>query len=179
MKIASVYEAWTNFINDQKYEKFFRSKNDRWFLKRFQVESFMIEHGRRPAQSSKDKAEKELGIFISNQIMNYPESKEAMANEDVRNSWSDLVNDERFFIHFASNKEVWYIRCEQARKFLLEHGKRPSESSEIQEERQLCNWIVTQQSCFRSQKKIMAEEDVRESWIAFTSGFPKLFKVQK
>jgi hypothetical protein len=75
MKNDDIYNKWNQFINDDKYSRYFMSNEEKWKNILEKVKKYMDENNKRPSSSSKNKDEKELGKWVKNQII-YSDSEE-------------------------------------------------------------------------------------------------------
>ena len=81
MKEQEIYDAWTEFINDERYKEYFMSNEEQWYENLKKVKEFMDTHQKRP--SSTNEEEKSLGLWIHNQKTNY--GKNIMKEETGKN----------------------------------------------------------------------------------------------
>lgn len=137
---------------------------DAWHYKLGLVKEFIDTNKKRPSTISKNKDEKTLGIWISNQLYNYKNRIYIMTIDKIYNSWESFVNDDKYKEYFLSNKEQWYIYLEQVKKFINKNNKRPSKRSENTYEKSLGFWIIYQ--VYKNKNSIMKKKYYKD-WINF------------
>ena len=87
-----IYNKWTDFINEDKYKKFFLSNEAEWIDKLNDVKKYIDENGKRPSNKNKEEKIKQFGKWINNQIKNYKSKKYIMANDLIHDKWTDFIN---------------------------------------------------------------------------------------
>lgn len=100
MKNEQIYNIWTNFINDKKYSKFFMSNIDEWYNKLEKYKQFINENNKRPNQKSKNTDEKQIGLWVNTQLTTYKNQKYIMSNEQIYNTFTEFINDEKYKQYF-------------------------------------------------------------------------------
>ena len=74
MKNENIYNRWTEFINDDKYKKYFLDNETEWINKLELVKKYIDKNNKRPSSTDKDNDIKTLGNWIYNQKENYPKN---------------------------------------------------------------------------------------------------------
>ena len=177
MAIEEKREKWEAFMNDNKYKQYMIVV-DEWYDNLDKVKAFMIDNNKRPSSTSKDATEKKLGIWISNQIQNYPKQKESMAIEEKREKWEAFMNDDKYKQYMIIVDE-WYDKLDKVKAFMIDNNKRPSLRSKDATEKKLGGWISHQLTNYSKRQYAMAIEEKREKWRNFISQYPNLFKQEK
>jgi len=101
------YEAWTDFITNEPYAKFFISNEDQWLDTFRQVQNYIDENQKRPSQQDKNQSVKTLGTWIQNQQHNYKKKQQSMAIQTQYEAWTDFITNEpyaKFFNTQTNNK---------------------------------------------------------------------------
>ena len=93
MLTSNIIKLWENFINDDKYKKYFICRKEEWILQLESVIEYIIENKKRPSRTDKDKEIKKLSIWISVQSYNYKKKQRIMSNEINRRLWEDFINE--------------------------------------------------------------------------------------
>ena len=168
MKDKEIYNAWTEFINDEKYREYFLSNEEAWHDNLEKVKQFMNENDKRPSDYSKNQEEKTLGSWIGTQNKNYQKKTYIMKEKKIYDAWTEFINDEKYIQYFLSNEEVWYDNLEKVKQFMDENNKRPSSESKIKEEKTLGTWIGNQKQNYQKKKEIMKEKkEFYDAWTKF------------
>jgi len=102
MKNENIRNKWYEFINDEKYKKYFISDEDNWNYKLEQVKSYIDENEKRPSSSDKNEHIKSLGSWIIDQKKNYKKNQKIMKNENIRNKWYEFTNHEKYRQYFKT-----------------------------------------------------------------------------
>ena len=79
----------------------------RWEEKLSKVKAYMDEHKSRPSSTSKDKAIKTLGIWISTSTTKLQKESYIMKDEAIRLQWEEFVNDARYKEYFMSDEDSY------------------------------------------------------------------------
>ena len=167
MKEKKIYDAWTKFINDEKYRSYLMSNEEVWYKNLEKVKLFMDDNGKRPSLTSKNQEEKILGKWLSHQITNYQKKTRIMKEKEIYDSWTKFINDVKYKEYFMSNKEVWYNNLEKVKQFMNENKTRPNKRSKNKEEKKLGSWIITQKKNYQKKTQIMKETELYDVWTEF------------
>ena len=65
MKDEQIRLKWEEFVNDARYKEYMMSDEDVWYNTLSKVKAYIDEHKSRPSSTSKDKAIKTLGGWIT------------------------------------------------------------------------------------------------------------------
>ena len=176
-----IYNKWTDFINEDKYKKFFLSNESEWINKLNDVKKYIDENGKRPSDNNKEKNIKKLGKWISYQITNYKSKKYIMANDLIHDKWTDFINEKKYKKFFLSNEYVWINNLNNVKKYIDENDKRPSETNKEEKIKQLGKWISVQITNYKSKKDIMANNLIHDKWTEFIieDNYKKHFYLRK
>jgi hypothetical protein len=139
----------------------------KWYDKLEQVKQFIDDNDRRPLPNSKNKDEKQLGIWISTQTTNYKKQAYIMADDTIRQQWTDFINDPKYKQYFVSNEDNWLNNLEQVKQFIDDNDRKPLSNSKNNDEKQLGQWISTQTKNYKKQAQIMADDTIRQQWTDF------------
>jgi len=91
MEDENIYNLWTEFINDNKYKKFFEDNDIIWINKLNEVIKYIDENNKKPSRKDKNNEIKILGSWISNQQTNYKSKKDIMKDENIYNYGQNLL----------------------------------------------------------------------------------------
>ena len=100
MRETDIYNEFIDFKNNNLYKPFFLNPKNVWRMKLQKLKGFFDTFHKRPNKLSLDSQEKIIGIFLSNQIVNYKQRKFIMKEEDIYDEWIIFINSEsynRFF----------------------------------------------------------------------------------
>ena len=165
-KIRDLWDAFKT-----KFIKYFKSSEDIWRDKLAEVKSFFEMHDKRPACKAKNKTEKVLATWISNQIKNREKCQQIMSNENIRDLWDAFKT--KFIKYFKSNEEIWRDKLAEVKSFFKIHDKRPSTIAKDETEKVLAIWISTQLYSREKCQYSMSNENIRNLWDVFKTKFIK------
>ena len=100
MTNQEIYNKWNAFINDPKYKKYFQSNEEIWIENYQKVIDYININNKRPSQHDKNNNIKQLGKWISNQLLNYKNKEHIMQNEEIYNKWTNFINDPKYKNYF-------------------------------------------------------------------------------
>lgn len=95
-------EKWKEFIEDDKYSKYFITTEEHWFLQFEKMKKFIINYKKRPPRSGLVDGEineeiKILGGWLHSQLHNYKNKKCTVYNiKKIRKTWEEIVDDDLF-----------------------------------------------------------------------------------
>jgi len=178
MKDENIYNLWTEFINDNKYKKFFEDNNIIWINKLELVKKYIDENNKKPSTTYKNNEIKILGSWISNQQQNYKSKKNIMENENIYNLWTEFINNDKYKKFFEDNNIIWINKLNEVIKYINENNKRPSKHDKNNEIKILGSWISTQQTNYKDKKDIMKYENIYNLWTEFINNnkYKKIFE---
>ncbi len=161
------HDQWQAFT--EEYPALFADFDDRWTQYLADVRTFVIQHGNLPSQHAKDPAEKKWARWITVQKRNFKQNKQAMVDPDKRDQWQAFIEE---FPALLDLDERWHQTLAEVHRFVVQHGKLPSQCSKDPVEKKLVGWITVQK---RKKKQSMADPDKRNQWQAFVETHPVLF----
>ena len=89
MKDAERRKKWEDFMTN--YSELFMTLDEVWDENLNKAEKYIRDNNKRPSENSKDKDEKYLGQWISNQKNNYKNQTGGMKDAERRKKWDDFV----------------------------------------------------------------------------------------
>ena len=159
MKNDDIYNLWVDFIEDNKYKKYFITNEEEWKLNLEQVKKYINDNNEKPIETNKNQYIRKMGRWINTQKQKYKLKKEIMKNDEIYNLWTDFINDDKYKKYFISNEEEWEINLEEVKKYMNDNNKRPSNK--------LGNWICAQIQNAKQRKQIMKNDDIYNLWVDF------------
>jgi len=167
MSNIEIYNLWTEFINDEKYKKYFISYDDIWNLQFVELKTYIDNNKNRPSQHSENDNIKKLGGFISRQHTNYNKKRNSMSNPEIYKKWTEFINDEKYKKYFMINEEEWKYKLDELKNYINKNNNKPSVESKIPNDVILGNWITVQQRNYISKTQIMSNPEIYNLWIEF------------
>lgn len=163
MKHKIIYDKWTEFINNEKYEQYFISNEDMWNNKLTQVSTYMDNFNKRPSCADKDKHIRALGKWVTRQCTIFNKKEDIMKNEIIYNKWHEFINDEKYELYFGTNEEKWMRMLNSLKKYLDDNEKIPS----YKNDKVLYKWQSRQKDHYNANKCIMKDENIKKIWKQF------------
>jgi superfamily II DNA or RNA helicase len=136
-----------------------------WYQIYNDVTQFIEKYKKRPNSNSKNITEKQLGSWISNQIKNYKQNKEAMKDNYKRLKWEEL--NEKYKEYMMNFDEIWYQIYNDIIQFIEKYEKRPNKESKNITEKKMGIWIGNQLRNYKQNKESMKDDDKRIKWEEF------------
>ena len=168
VSIDKLKPAWEQFINDDKYKKYFVSNDDAWLLNLQNVKNFIDKYNKRPSQLDKNKENRYLGHWLVTQSTNYDNKEDIMKNDNIRKIWEDFKksNYKEYMMNF---EELWYFNLDKVKQFIKINKKKPA-LTDNEDGQKLANWISTQKRNYKFKINIMSNNDIVKSWEEFING---------
>jgi hypothetical protein len=102
-------DKWKEFIENDKYNKYFMTPEEEWYLKFEKMKIFIKLNKKRPPRSGLKNGEvneevKNLGNWLHSQTSNYKNKKSTVyKNEKIRKAWKEVLEDDFFGKYLNSN----------------------------------------------------------------------------
>ena len=141
---------------------------ERWKAKLEEAKAYIREFKKRPSQTNEET--KTLGTWLTNQTANFKTRKNIMKTSDeVYSLWNEFVTDPEFSQYMVIDPvAVWKEKLEQAKAYIREFKKRPSQTNE--ETKTLGTWLTNQTANSNPRKQIMKTSDeVYDLWNEFVN----------
>ena len=145
-----------------------------WNEKLIKLEKYIIENGKLPSTTNKDKNIKILGLWVSTQKQNYKNNTYIMKNEEIRKQWKEFI--EKYSKYFKSDIEKWKENLNKLENYIIENGKLPSTINKDKNIKSLGLWVSTQKKNYKNNIENMKNEDIRKQWEQFIEKYIDLFK---
>ena len=143
-----------------------------WHEKLELVEKYIIENGKLPTKTSKDKNIKQLSEWLDHQKKNYKNNDKCMKDKEIRNKWEEFM--EKYKEYFKNNEEKWKENLKELEEHILKNNKLPAESSKDKNIKQLSKWLSHQKN-----KLYKKDEEIRKHWEEFIEKYSDLFKTNE
>jgi superfamily II DNA or RNA helicase len=163
MSNEEIYNQWTEFINDEKYKVYFISNDEGWYNNFEDLKKYIDENNKRPYTEDKNIDIKNLGAWTSTQIQNYKKKENVMKNNEIYDTWTNFINDEKYKVYFTSNEEVWFNNFEDLKKYIDENNKRPSKK----DIKSLHYWLSDQLTNYKKKEHSMKNNEIYDAWTEF------------
>ena len=173
MKNEDIRKQWEEFI--EKYSLYFKSDIEKWKENLNKLENYIIENGKLPSNTDKDKDIKLLGSWLSTQKANYKNNDRIMKDEDIRKLWEEFI--EKYSEYFKSNIEKWKENLKKLEEYIEKYNKLPSNKSKDKDIKILGEWLSSQKINYKNNECIIKlSEDIRKQWEEFIEKYSEYFK---
>ena len=166
MSNPEIYKQWTEFINNEKYKKYFISDEDEWILRLNELKKYIDDNNKRPS-GSKNSNDKLLAGWSSNQQTNYNNKIKNMNDENIYNKWTEFINDKKYKIYFQSTYEKFIIMLKEVKNYIDENNKRPSQKNINNYINKLGEWIQNQRTNYIKKTGTMSNPEINKLWTDF------------
>jgi superfamily II DNA or RNA helicase len=163
MKNIERYDLWTNFLED--YKEYFISDDEKWIIKLDLLKNFIDENNRRPIKESKNEDEKNIGVWLGQQLNDYKNKIKGMKNEERYDLWTEFLEDYKEC--FISKDVVWDHKFDELKKFINENNTYPSQKSGNENEKKIGQWLSQQNNNYKNKKRSMNDELRYNLWTEF------------
>jgi superfamily II DNA or RNA helicase len=167
-----IMKLWESFIENNK--PLFMTFHEIWNDNLYNLEQYIKTYNKLPSQIDSDINIQQLGGWVSTQKTNFEKHRDIMKDPVIRNKWLDFMNTYPLF--FRSNKDIWYDYFQQSSNYIINYKKRPSSTDKNKHIQQLGRWLITQTKNYKSNKFIMQELEIRQSWEDFTKQYDYIFE---
>jgi ribosomal RNA-processing protein 8 len=101
MKSEERRNTWNEFM--ETYKEYFVSDDENWNNMFIELKKFIDDNKKRP---SKNKNEKVLGQWLSNQLINYKKNIHSMKSEERRNTWNEFKAEYNYLFNNNNNDDI-------------------------------------------------------------------------
>jgi len=92
MKNEIIYNKWYEFINNEKYELYFGSNEEKWMRMLNSLKKYLDDNEKIPSY----KNDKVLYKWQSRQKDHYNSNKCIMKDENIKKIWKQFIDDEKY-----------------------------------------------------------------------------------
>jgi len=93
MSNLEIFNFWTNFINDDKYKKYFISNEEEWKNKLNSLKSYIDDNKKRPSSRETNVEIEKLSRWQSHQVTNYKNKDDIMKNPEIYKLWTNFIEE--------------------------------------------------------------------------------------
>ena len=167
MSDQSIYNKWTDFINNSKYSNYFIDNNTKWEQYLSELKTFIDDKHHRPNQISKIPSEKRIGQWLSTQLKNHKKKCYIISDQSIYDKWTDFITDPKYSDYFINNKTKWQQNLSELKTFIDDKEDRPNNRSKISSEKRIAMWMSTQITNYKNKSTIMSDQSIYDKWTEF------------
>ena len=104
------YEDWKIFMG--KYSQYVMNDDETWNYKFALLKKFIYDNKKRPSNKSKNKLEKDLGIWLTNTNGSYKTKEKGMKNEERYNLWRSFLEEYKEYFDNSETQSVASVETE-------------------------------------------------------------------
>jgi superfamily II DNA or RNA helicase len=176
MKNEDIYNTWIEFINSNKYNKYFEDNITIWKNNFKKLNEYIDLNKKRPSETDKNDDIKSLGKWICTTQLKYKQKKQIMINDEIYNLWDNFINDNKYKKYFENINTMWLNKLEELKIYIKTNNKRPSEDDKINENiKVLGKWCNRQVGNYKQKKEIMKDEELYNKWTEFINEYNQYF----
>jgi superfamily II DNA or RNA helicase len=164
MKDLKKYQLWTEFMNDDRYKKYFMSNEKEWNNNFEESKVYIEKYGARPSHGSKIIEVKTLGNWFSVQTKNYKNKIQSMKDPIKYQLWTEFMNNDMYRCAF---KNLWNQKFEESKLYIEEHNQIPPHHSKINEVKLLGCWFSNQKNNYKNKINSMKDPIKYQLWTEF------------
>jgi superfamily II DNA or RNA helicase len=169
MKEESIQILWKDFINSEKYKKYFEDNKTQWIKTLNEIKKYIDENNKRPSCFDKNITIKKLGKWLSHQQQNYKKNVQTIKEDSIVIFWEEFLSDEKYKKYFVDNTTLWFNKLKEVKKYIDENNKIPSGHNKDNNIKKLGNWLLKQKTNYKNNLRTMKKDIVRKYWENFIS----------
>jgi len=167
MKNIEYRNKWYNFIECDKYKKYFILNLDIWKNKLNDIKKYIDINKNRPSEIDKNNKIKLLGKWLSHQQQYYKNKTRLMKNIEIYDYWSSFINDPTYKKYFISNIDIWNNKLEIIKKYIYLNKELPSKINKNIEIKSHGIWISQQKQNYKNISHTMTINEIYNKWTLF------------
>ena len=167
MKNDYIQQKWNEFIDDDKYKKYFISKEQIWLDKLNKIKIYILDNNKKPSKNDKNINIRNMSLWISDQNKNYKRHRKIMKYKYIRIIWKNFINDKEYNKYFTNIKTTWRNNLDKVKQYICINNKKPSISDKSEYVIQLARWIYSQQRNFKNKNYNMKNPIFYNKWVEF------------
>ena len=164
----NIRKLWEDFINHEKYNKYFSSNESEWILKLEEIKKYIDENNRKPSSKDKNDKVKSYGLWLCRQNNNYKNNDRTIKVDNIRKLWEDFINDDKYKKYFVSDEDIWKYNLNLVKKYIDKNNRKPTPYDEDLEIQRFGIWILSQRSNYKNNEQIMKNnKEINKLWSDF------------
>ena len=166
MKNQEIYDKWTSFINDPKYNKYFKTHDDIWLENFNKLKDYMNKYHKRPIKTI-DNETTILATWLQTQISCFNKKIKNMKSIEKYTIWKDFITNSEYAKYLKTDKDKWYDNLNLLKDYIDNNKKLPTNHSKISEEKYIATFLTQNKRYYIDKTYQMKEPDVYNTWTQF------------
>jgi superfamily II DNA or RNA helicase len=178
MKLSERCNIWSQFL--EEYKQYFETDKEKWIKTLQELKQFITKNKKTPRQSGDNRTETEqiLGRWLSHQANNYKTKTHCMKDNEIYNHWTNFI--EEYKQYFISQDTQWEEMLSELKTFIDINKRKPSTVSKEPNEKQIGQWLSSNQNEYIKCKQKMKEQSPRRMiWTQFLEEYTEYFTKPK
>jgi hypothetical protein len=146
---------------------------DNWNERLVELITFFETNGRKPNTTSKNKKEKLLYIWISNNNTNCKNKTQGMKILERYDEWMNFINEHKDY--FMNANEIWNNKYGELILFFETNKRKPNYNSKNKNEKTLYIWISKNNTNYKNKTQGMAIHERYNKWKNMINTYIKYF----
>ena len=154
MKNKQIYDSWKNFIEDDNYNEYMLSYDEKWILKFNDLKIFLDKNKKRPTNKTNSK----LFCWTQHQLHDFKNKLFLMKNEKIYNIFDEFINKSEYkeLFNNLTPEENWILTFKKYKKFIIDNNNTPTRKSD----KFLHGWITKNTKYFKNKLFLMKNEKI-------------------
>ena len=159
MATEEIYTIWTNFINSDKYKKYFICEESVWKLTLEELMQYININNKLPSENKK------LFNWLNKQQLYHKSKIQIMSNEEIYTIWTNFINSDKYNKYFYPYKNIWKSKLEEVKTVMETTDIKNRKNNTII--RKTYDWVYTQNGNYVYKNKIMQDNEIYCIWTEF------------
>jgi len=131
MKNEDIKKEWEKFIKE--YKEYFLDNESEWKNILFNVKKYININKKRPSNHEKNIDVKQMGSWLSNQVINYKEKTQIMKDPEIRKLWEEFITE--YQQYFPNNPAIKEKQPDKKSTTIKQKEDKPKETDKEKRER--------------------------------------------
>jgi len=163
MKSHEIYDLWTQFL--EEYSEYLFDNEELWKINFNKLKEYINENKKTPPYGSKNKYERLLAGWLSNQNINYKYNLRCMKIQKRYDIWTQFL--EKYKDYLLRDEDKWNINFQRLKEYINKNKKKPSQSPTDNDEKKLAIWLTIQNTKYKIKKDGMKSQERQDVWTQF------------
>jgi ribosomal RNA-processing protein 8 len=160
-KTMDKYPERLNLFSEflEVYNDYLLSGEDLWYRRFEELKEFLDCNKKTPSNKSNDQNEKLLNSWLTDRKRDYKNGKMDKCQikkwEELRENYKELL---------LTFDEIWFIKFEELKEYLINNKKSPSNKSKNKEEKTIGGWFSNQKQHYKNKNNSMKSPERQAIW---------------
>jgi hypothetical protein len=162
MKDEIIYNKWNEFINNDKYKKYFQSQYEDFIINLEKIKKYIDKNNIKPLIKDENDNIKLLGRWIHRQQINYKTKQNNMKDINIYNKWTEFITSEKYKKYFEdiTMEKLFDIYFKKVKDYIDKNNKKPTSYNKNRDIKFLGTWIARQIKNYKNKNENMKDENI-------------------